>query len=157
MPLLLAYKQYVDIIKCYYFPMRLEYNTMCHNAHSTAPHKCFFMPNRLASLKPKERWFAGFILNKLWFDRYWCGGGKVQHLGHTALSNVPKGRPRSDHGDILDVADKLRKFGFISTFPSTGEEHVCASRAEEIRAEGLIVVNEYRVDVGLTPLQRNQI
>jgi len=131
---------------------------MYHNTYSTAPHKTFFMqPARLVSLKPKERWFAGFILNKLWVDRYWCGGGKVQHLGHTALSNVPKGRLRSDHGAILDVAEKLRKFGFISTFPSNGEEHVCASRAEEIITEGLIVVNEYRVDVGLTPMTRNQI
>jgi hypothetical protein len=29
--------------------------------------------NRLSSLKPKERMIAGFILHKLWIDRYWCG------------------------------------------------------------------------------------
>jgi hypothetical protein len=131
---------------------------MYHNTYRAVPHKSFYMPPaNLNSLKPRERWFAGFILNKLWIDRYWCGGGRVQHLGHTALSNVPKGRSRSDHGDILDVAEKLRRLGFITTFPSTGEMHVCASRAEEIIKEGLIVVNEYRIDVGLLPLERNQI
>jgi hypothetical protein len=114
-------------------------------------------PNSLNSFKPKEPWFAGFILNEMWVDRYWCGRGKVQHLGHTSLSNLPKGRPRSDHGAILKVAEKLGKLGFITTFPSTGETHVCASRAEAIIKEGLIVVNEYRVDVGLPPLDRNQI
>lgn len=114
-------------------------------------------PNSLNSFKPKERWFAGFILHKMWVGRYWCGGGKVQHLGHTSLSNLPKGRARSDHGAILEVAEKLRKLGFITTFPATGETHVCASRAEEIIREGLVVVNEYRIDVGLPPMDKNQI
>lgn len=131
---------------------------MYRNTYRVTIRKYLLMPpNRLNSLKPKERRLAGFILNKLWVDRYWCGGGKVQHLGHTALSNVPKGRPRSDYGDILDVAEKLRKLGFITTFPSSGETHVCASRAEEIINEGLVVVNEYRIEVCLPPIARNQI
>jgi hypothetical protein len=114
-------------------------------------------PNRLSTLGTKERELAGFILNKLWVDRYWCGGVGGHHLGHTALSNVPKGRPRSEHGDILEVAEKLRKFGFITTFPATREMHVCASRADEIIIEGLVVVNEYRLKVGLPALRRDQI
>ncbi len=114
-------------------------------------------PTRLDTLKGKERELAGFILNKLWIDRYWCGGVGSHHLGHTALSNVPKGKPRSEHGDILEVAEKLRRFGFLTTFPSTGETHVCASRADEMITEGLIVVNEYRAKVCLPVLKRDQI
>jgi len=115
-------------------------------------------PNRrLDTLKAKERELAGFILNKLWIDRYWCAGVGGHHLGHTALSNLPKGKPRSEHGDVLEAAEKLRRFGFITTFPATGEMHVCASRADEMIAEGLAVVNEYRLKVGLPALTRNQI
>lgn len=113
--------------------------------------------NRFDTLKAKERELAGFILNKLWVDRYWCGGVGSHHLGHTSLSNVPKGRPRSEHGEVLKVAEKLRKFGFITTFPATREMHVCASRANEMISEGLVVVNEYRRKVGLPSLRRDQI
>jgi hypothetical protein len=114
-------------------------------------------PNRLNALGARERELAGFVLNKLWIDRYWCGGTGGHHLGHTALSNVPKGRPRSDHGEILVVVEKLRRFGFITTFPSTRESHVCASRADEMITEGLVVVNEYRLKAGLPALARNKI
>jgi hypothetical protein len=113
--------------------------------------------NRLSSLKPKERNLAGFILNKLWVDRYWCGEGRRQHLGHTSISNLPKGLPRSDAGDVLDVANKLRRLGFISYVSATQDTHVCASRAPDIIAEGLIIVNEFRTRHGLQPLLRNQI
>jgi hypothetical protein len=113
--------------------------------------------NRLSSLNQKERLLAGFILNKLWIDRYWCGGGKKQHLGHTSLRNLPKGRPRNEAGDILSTADILRRWGFINIFSATGDRHVCASRAPEIIREGLVVVNEYRSTSGLAPLTENEI
>ncbi len=120
--------------------------------------KKYLMPtNRLDRLKAKERELAGFILNKLWVDRYWCGGVGGHHLGHTSLSNVPKGRPRLEHGEVLEVAEKLRRFGFITTFPATRETHVCASRTDELITEGLVVVNEYRRKVGLPALSRDQI
>lgn len=116
------------------------------------------MPNnRLSSLKPKERMLAGFILHKLWLDRYWCGEGRRQHLGHTSLRNLPKGLPKSDAGDVLDVSEKLRRLGFIRFVSATGDTHVCASRASDIIDEGLVIVNEYRVNHGLPPLQRNQL
>ena len=131
---------------------------MYHNAYSVTHHKCFFMPiNRLSSLKPKERSLAGFILNKLWIDRYWCGEGRRQHLGHTSIRNLPKGLPRSDAGEVLDVADKLHRLGFIGFVSATGDTHVCASRAPDIIDEGLVVVNEFRSQHGLQPLLRNQI
>lgn len=116
------------------------------------------MPNsRLSSLKPKERMFAGFILHKLWIDRYWCGEGRRQHLGHTSLQNLPKGLPRSDAGDVIAVAEKLRRLGFICFVSATGDIHVCASRASDIIDEGLPLVNEFRAKHGLPPLQRTQI
>jgi hypothetical protein len=111
----------------------------------------------LDAFTAKERELAGFILNKLWVDRYWCGGVGGHHLGHTALSNVPKGRPRSEHGEILEVAEKLKRLGFITTFPATREMHVCASRADEMITEGLVAVNEYRRKVGLPALRRDLI
>ena len=116
------------------------------------------MPNKnLSSLKPKEKHLAGFILNKLWTNQYWCGEGRRQHLGHTSKTNLPKGLPRSDAGAVQDVADKLIKLGFICKVPATGDIHVCASRAPEKITEGLVVVNEYRVTVGLSLLEQNQI
>jgi len=118
----------------------------------------FFMStSRFSSLNQKERLLAGFILHKLWLDRYWCGGGKAQHLGHTSLRNLPKGRPRNEAGDILSVADILRRWGFINIFSATGDRHVCASRAPEIIREGLVVVNEYRATTGLAPLTENEV
>ena len=113
--------------------------------------------NRLSSLKPKDRMLAGFILHKLWLDRYWCGEGRRQHLGHTSIQNLPKGLPRSEAGDVLDVAGKLRKLGFISFVSAMGDTHVCARRAPDIIDEGLVVVNEFRAKHGLPPLPRNQI
>ena len=111
----------------------------------------------LSSLKPKERYFAGFILNKLWIDRYWCGEGRRQHLGHTSKTNLPKGLPRSDAGEVQNVANKLIKLGFICKVSATGDIHICASRAPEKIIDGLVVVNEYRASVGLPPLKQNQI
>ncbi len=113
--------------------------------------------NRTSSLKPKERILAGFILHKLWIGRYWCGEGRKQHLGHTSIRNLPKGFPRSGAGEVLEVADKLRRLGFISFVRAIGDTHVCASRAPDIINEGLLIVNEFRNMHGLPPLQRNQI
>jgi hypothetical protein len=112
--------------------------------------------SRLSSLKPKERDLAGFILNKLWVDRYLCGEGRRQHLGHTSIRNLPKGLPKSEAGAVLDVADKLR-LGLISFVSATGDTHVCASRASDIIDECLIIVNEFRTKHGQQPLIRNQI
>jgi hypothetical protein len=112
---------------------------------------------RLSSLSQKERLLAGFILNKLWIYRYWCGIGRRQHLGHTPLQNLPKGRPRNEAGGVQAVAKKLRRWGFINIFSATGDKHVCACRATEIIREGLVVVNEYRSTVGLAPLSENEI
>ncbi len=113
--------------------------------------------NRLSSLNPKERDLAGFILNKLWVDRYWCGEGRRQHLGHTSIRNLPKNLAISEAGAVLEVADKLRRLGFIGYVSATGDTHVCASRAPEILDEGLVIVNEFRTKHGQQPLQRNQI
>ena len=113
--------------------------------------------NRLSSLKPKERDLAGFILNKLWVDRYWCGEGRRQHLGHTSVRNLPKGLPKSEAGAVLEVGDKLRRLGFISFVSATGDTHVCASIAPDIIDEALIIVNEFRTKHGQQPLLRNQI
>ena len=99
-----------------------------------------FMPFAdLSTLKDEERIFAGFILNKLWILRYWCGTGKRQHLGHTSKKNLPKGRPGSDAGEINSVAKKLKKAGFINFFPANGKIHVCASRADEIITKVLLL------------------
>ncbi len=114
-------------------------------------------PKSLSEMNARERFFAGFILNKLWTDRYWCGEGKRQHLGHTSLDNVPKGRPRSEKGEILDVADDLCRLGFICLVSATKDTHVCASRSQEIIEKGLIVVNQYRAAVGLPPLSQTDI
>jgi hypothetical protein len=112
---------------------------------------------RILSLNQTDRLLAGFILHKLWSLRYWCAGGGGHHLGHTALSNLPKGRARSDAGNICSIAKKLQKWGFISIFPSTGEKHVCASRSAQIIDQGLILVNEYRSSVQLPPLLKTEI
>lgn len=112
---------------------------------------------RIASLDQTDRLLAGFILHKLWFYRYWCASGGAHHLGHTALSNLPKGRARSDAGKIYSVAKKLHRWGFISVFPSTGEKHVCACRSEDIIDQGLILVNEYCSSVQLPPVRRTEI
>ncbi len=108
-------------------------------------------------MKPKERFFAGFILNKLWTDRYWCGEGKKQHLGHTSLDNVPKGRPRSEKGEILEVAEDLNRLGFICFVSATRDTHVCASRSQKNLTDALPTVNEYRRLVGLPDLAINEI
>jgi hypothetical protein len=108
-------------------------------------------------MNERERFFAGFILNKMWLDRYWCGEGKKQHLGHTSLDNIPKGRPKNEKGEILEVADDLRRLGFICIVPATQDQHVCASRSSQIIAEGLVVVNFYRNSVGLTSLSEDDI
>lgn len=112
---------------------------------------------RSSSFNAKERFYAGFILNKLWIYRYWCGEGRRQHLGHTSLRNLPKGRATSDAEDILSVAERLRRFGFIMIFISTGDKHVCASRAPYIIKEGLILVNEFRSATGSQPLRETDI
>ena len=78
-------------------------------------------------------------------------------MGHTALSNLPKGRARSDAGKIYSIAKKLQRWGFINIFSSTGERHVCASRSEDIIDQGLILVNEYRSSVQLPPLLKTGI
>jgi len=104
---------------------------------------------RLSEMKARDQFYAGFILNKLWVDRYWCGEGRRQHLGHTSLDNVPKGRNRSEKGDILEVTEDLRRLGFISFVSATHDTHVCASRAQEKLAEALPIVNAYRQTVGL--------
>ena len=113
--------------------------------------------HRILSLDSKERLLAGFILNKLWIYRYWCGEGRRQHLGHTPLQNLHKGLPRSEAGGVQAVAKKLRRWGFINIFSATGDKHVCACRATEIIREGLVLVNEYRSSVGLTPLLETEI
>lgn len=109
------------------------------------------------SFKAQERFLAGFILNKLWVYRYWCGEGRRPHLGHTSLQNLPKGRPRNEAGAILSAAHRLRRFGFIMVFSATGDRHVCASRAPEILREGLILVNEFRVATGLPALNQTDL
>lgn len=114
-------------------------------------------PKSLSAMNERERFFAGFILNKMWLDRYWCGEGKKQHLGHTSLDNIPKGRPKNEKGEILDVADDLRRLGYICIVPATQDQHVCASRSPKIIAEGLIVINFYRTSVGLKPLSKDDI
>jgi hypothetical protein len=114
-------------------------------------------PKSLSEMNAKQRFFAGFILNKLWTDRYWCGEGKRQHLGHTSLDNVPKGRARSEKGDILEVADDLNRLGYICLVSATKDTHVCASRSPEVIEKALPIVNEYRVAVGLTTLCSNDI
>jgi hypothetical protein len=114
-------------------------------------------PKSLSEMKPKSRFFAGFILNKLWTDRYWCGEGQRQHLGHTSLDNVPKGRPRSEKGEILEVADDLHSLGFICYISATRDTHVCASRSQEIIIKALPTVNEYRTQVCLPPLTLQDI
>jgi hypothetical protein len=114
-------------------------------------------PKSLSEMKARERFFAGFILHKLWMDRYWCGEGKRQHLGHTSLDNVPKGRPKSEKGEILGVANDLNRLGFICLVSATKDTHVCASRAPEILKMGLPIVNEYRRSVGLPPLSITDI
>jgi|GEM_PF-3396442 hypothetical protein len=114
-------------------------------------------PKNLAAMNERQRFFAGFILNKMWVDRYWCGEGKRQHLGHTSLDNIPKGRPRNEKGEILDVANDLKRLGFICIVPATQDEHVCASRSPKIIEEGLVIVNFYRTTVGLRPLSINDI
>ena len=116
------------------------------------------MPKRnLATMDHRERFFAGFILNKLWVDRYWCGEGKRQHLGHTSLDNVPKGRPRGEKGEILEIADNLNRLGFICVVKANQDQHVCASRAPEKIREGLPIVNEYRAQVGLAAITQADI
>jgi hypothetical protein len=105
----------------------------------------------------RERFFAGFILNKLWTGRYWCGGGKCQHLGHTSLDNLPKGRPRNERGEILEVAADLKRLGFICPVRANRDEHVCASRSQEIISAALPVVNQYRESVGLACLALDDI
>jgi len=102
-----------------------------------------------SSFDSRERFFAGFILNKLWTYRYWCGVGRRPHLGHTSIRNLPKGRSRNEAGEILSVADRLKRFGFIMIFSATHDNHVCASREETVLAEGIILVNEYRTATGL--------
>ncbi len=115
------------------------------------------LANHLSTLKQKQRILAGFILNKLWVDRYWCGEGKRQHLGHTSLDNIPKGRARSEAGDILEVAEKLRRWGFICYVSATQDTHVCASRSQNVIRAALPIVNEYRESVGLPILLINDI
>jgi len=78
-------------------------------------------------------------------------------LGHTSLDNLHKGLPRSDAGKVDEVTKELKRCGFINIFSATGEKHVCASRADEILDEGLILANEYRSSVGLPPLQRTEL
>jgi len=118
----------------------------------------FSMPiYQSSSFNAEERFYAGFILNKLWALRYWCGEGRRPHLGHTSLRNLPKGRPRNEAGTIFSVADRLRRFGFIMVFSATGDRHVCACRAPEIIREGLILVNEFRSATGLQPLQQTDL
>ncbi len=114
-------------------------------------------PKSLSTMKPRERFFAGFILHKLWLDRYWCGEGKRQHLGHTSLDNKPKGRPRGEKGEILEVAEDLRRLGFICLVSATQDTHVCASRSPDIIKEALPIVNEYRRAVGLPSLSARDI
>jgi hypothetical protein len=146
------------VIKFFHFSIEIIINSNIITLIRALESKMYLMPtNRLDRLKTRERELAGFILNKLWVDRYWCGGVGGHHLGHTALSNVPKGRPRSEHGEALEVIEKLKRFGFITIFPATHEMHVCASRADEMITEGLVVVNEYRQKVGLPALKRDQI
>jgi hypothetical protein len=99
-------------------------------------------------MKPEEREYVGFILNKLWVNRYWCGEGKNQHLGHTSIDNVPKGKSRSEKGAILDVVDDLIRLGFICPVSANQDRHVCASRAPEKITDALPIVNEYRISVG---------
>ncbi|MCW4009270.1 MAG: hypothetical protein NWF05_01450 [Candidatus Bathyarchaeota archaeon] len=108
-------------------------------------------------MKTKERGYAGFVLNKLWVDRYWCGEGKNQHLGHTSLDNIPKGKPRSEKSSILKVVTYLIRLGFICSVSANQDRHVCASRAAEKITEALPIVNEYRTSVGLTPLSEKGI
>jgi hypothetical protein len=114
-------------------------------------------PKNLSAMKPRERFFAGFILHKLWMNRYWCGEGKKQHKGHTSLDNVPKGRPRNEMGEILEVAEDLRRLGYICFVSATKDTHVCASRSPKIISEGLPIINEYRCAVGLPPLEPDDI
>jgi len=106
-----------------------------------------------SSFTGQERFFAGFILNKLWNLGFWCGEGRRPHLGHTSIRNLPKGRPRNEAGHISAVAKRLHRFGFMMIFPSTGDYHVCASRAPAVLAEGIVLVNEFRRATGLQPLQ----
>jgi hypothetical protein len=114
-------------------------------------------PKNLSAMKNRERFFAGFILHKLWIDRYWCGEGKRQHLGHTSLDNIPKGRSRAEKGEILEAAEDLRRLGFICYVSANQDTHVCASRSQEMINEGLPIVNEYRQSVGLPPLSLDDI
>ena len=114
-------------------------------------------PRNLSAMDAREQFFAGFILNKLWTGRYWCGGGKCQHLGHTSLDNIPKGRARSDKGEIIEVAEVLAKLGYICLLSATKDTHVCASRSPEILQNALPIVNAYRAEVGLTPLHINDL
>lgn len=111
----------------------------------------------ILALSGKERILAGFILNKLYIYKYWCGRRGRHHLGHTAIENLTRGRPRSDAGDIYAVAKRLRRWGFLQFFRAARKKHVCASRADEAIRMGLIIANEFRSSVNLPPLSRSEI
>lgn len=95
----------------------------------------------------------GFVLNKLYMLK--CFAGRKKHHGkHTAVRNLFKGAPPEEHSNISSAINDLRARGLILTFPSTGETHACALRTDEALEIGLLICNDYRLSVGLRPLDK---
>jgi hypothetical protein len=96
----------------------------------------------------------GFILNKLYMNKWWGRKSSGVHHGHTSVDNLPKGYPREHRGKFREIVKKMRRSteNLIIVFPSAGEEHVCANLDQVDR--GLELCNRYRETVGLPPLDR---
>lgn len=97
------------------------------------------------SKEGEERHIQGFILHKLYIGGYW---GK----GHTNIKNIPKGYYDKHKGKFSKQIRELKRIGLVRIFPHGGEEHVCAVLDPAKIEVGLELVNNYRISVGLPPL-----
>lgn len=96
---------------------------------------------------------AGFILNKLYLGRYFGKRRNIKHGRHTEVTNMQKGYPPQHRGLFKKVIKFLENIGLVITFPSTGEDHICAILDDEVIERGLPICNKYRLAVGLTSKQ----
>jgi hypothetical protein len=100
---------------------------------------------------PDEEFVAGYIMNKLYFHKYFGRKGNKSHNKHTEIINAGKGLPPEYRGKINKVCRKMAGVTVL-LFKATGEDHICALVEKEAMAIGLPLANRYREAVGLHPL-----
>ncbi|MGA2199366.1 MAG: hypothetical protein ABSG45_05455 [Nitrososphaerales archaeon] len=106
-----------------------------------------------AASEPDDSYVAGFILNKLYYQRCFARRKGAKHGKHIQLSSLQSGLPPGT-GNAIKLAEKMDGVT-IKIFKSTNDDHVCALIDEDAIALGLPTCNYFRERTGQKPFGKD--